>query len=85
MKTELVSSMQLKDGDVIYIEGYRVVVSGLWKTLLPRREDYNMSPVANFILNSHPEAVGLKRLPNGYEGMNSAGNGYDRRAREISQ
>ena len=65
MRFKTVSALEIKNGNVVYIEGYRVRVSGFRLV---------EGSLAVFNLHSEPNAAHPDRLPVGYEGMNSSGN-----------
>jgi hypothetical protein len=79
-KTEDVTALDVVEGDVIYMSGYRCRVSDV--KLYPATGNQT-TDVARYTLRSEPDARSGKRLPTGYEGMRSGGNHLARVAREI--
>ena len=75
-KTEIITALDVQNGDLIRVEGYRVLVSDCEKFPASGRAEYRC----------HSEPLeGEPRLPPTYEGMHSGGNSGHRLHREISE
>jgi hypothetical protein len=68
---EEVTALDVREGNVIYTEGYRCRVSDVSIVADPYRFG---EFVARYTLTSEPDAEHPRTLPPGYEGMRSGGN-----------
>lgn len=68
-----VSALEVKEGDIVYTNGFRCVVSNVIQE----------NGVARYTLNSAPSRVHNQRLPRTYEGMRSGGNELAKVAVEV--
>lgn len=77
MKTERITALDVKNGNTLYNQGFRVIASNV------RQFEMRGSLTARYTLTSAPNAEWPETLPGGYEGMLSGGNHLAFTAREI--
>lgn len=77
MSVETITPLEVKDGDILFMEGFRVMAC------LPYIDEGFEEPTARYTLISKPNEEFPIDLPKSFEGMASGGNKLARIGREI--